>query len=226
MPVLHYKGYCYHFHSFTQDRRSRYWLCAERKVCNPHCTTNQDLENITIIHDGTRDHQHNAGVEGQVRKTVNSLKRLAQDEPNATPSQILRRTVTGVHVQEVLLMLPKRNSLKRIVNRVQNRNRPPNPKSMRGIDLPLQYTVTKRGEPFLMHDSGSEDEERIVIFSTEENVAYLSASSTLFCDGTFKTAATQFTQLFTVHGLVLGYPVPLVYALTTRKPRADLSLYI
>ncbi|KFD49637.1 hypothetical protein M514_09469 [Trichuris suis] len=114
-------------------------------------------------------------------------------------------------------MLPERNSLKRIVNRVQNRNRPPNPKSMRGIELPLQYTVTKRGEPFLMHDSGSEDEERILLFSTEENVRYLSASSTSLCDDTFKTAPTQFTQLFTVHGLVSGYPVPLVYALTTRK---------
>ncbi|KFD59233.1 hypothetical protein M514_28588, partial [Trichuris suis] len=88
---------------------------------------------------------------------------------------------------------------------------------MRGVELPMNYMMTKRGEPFLMHDSGAEDEERVLIFSTQENVRHLSASATLFCDGTFKTAPTQFAQLFTVHGVVLGYPVPLVYALTTRK---------
>ncbi|KHJ40130.1 hypothetical protein D918_09827 [Trichuris suis] len=88
---------------------------------------------------------------------------------------------------------------------------------MRGVELPMNYTMTKRGEPFLMHDSGAEDEERVLIFPPQENVRLLSASATLFCDGTFKTAPTQFARLFTVHGVVLGYPVPLVYALTTRK---------
>ncbi|KFD61048.1 hypothetical protein M514_08442 [Trichuris suis] len=216
-PMLHYNGFCYHFHSFSTDRTRRYWRCADRRICNARCTTDQDLDKIHIIRDGTGDHQHNVGVEGQVRKTVNALKRRAQEEPNATPSQVLRTTIGGVHSEEVLLMLPERNALKRNVNRVQNSTRPPNPTSMRGVELPMNYRVIKRGEPFLMHDSGAEDEERVLIFSTQENVRHLSASATLSCDGTFKTSPTQLAQLFTVHGVVLGYPVPLVYALTMRK---------
>ncbi|KHJ40540.1 hypothetical protein D918_09430 [Trichuris suis] len=199
------------------DRTRRYWRCADRRICNARCTTDQDLDKIHITRDGTGDHQHNVGVEGQVRKTVNALKRRAQEEPNATPSQVLRTTIGGVHSEEVLLMLPERNALKRNVNRVQNSTRPPNPTSMRGVELPMNYRVIKRGEPFLMHDSGAEDEERVLIFSTQENVRHLSASATLSCDGTFKTSPTQLAQLFTVHGVVLGYPVPLVYALTMRK---------
>ena len=35
----------------------------------------------------------------------------------------------------------------------------------------------------------------------------ISTSSTLFNDGTFKMAPTQFIQLFTVHGVVLGFVV-------------------
>ncbi|KFD51882.1 hypothetical protein M513_07211 [Trichuris suis] len=198
------------------DRTRRHWRCADREICNGRCTADQDPDNIHITRDGTGDHQHNVGVEGHVKKAVNALKRRAQEEPDATPSQVLRTTIGGVHSEEILLMLSERNALKRNVNRVQNGTRPPNPTSMRGVDLPMNYTMTKRGEVFI-HDSGAEDEERVLIFSTQEKVRHLSASGTLFCDGTFKTAPTQFALLFTVHGVVLGYPVPLVYALTMRK---------
>ena len=49
------------------------WCCEERRICRAQCTTCQDLDNI-IIRDGTEKHQHNVGVEGEVRKTQKRLK--------------------------------------------------------------------------------------------------------------------------------------------------------
>lgn len=60
-----------------------------------------------------------------------------------------------------------------------------------------------------MHDSGAQDDKIILIYPTYDNIPYLSASTTLFSDGPFKTAPIQFIQLFTVHGVVLGYTMPL-----------------
>lgn len=52
------------------------------------------------------------------------------------------RTLCDIQDEEVLLMLPERNSLKRQVNRIQNRHWPPNPTSLYGIEIPEEYEVT------------------------------------------------------------------------------------
>lgn len=62
-----------------------------------------------------------------------------------------------------------------------------------------------------MHDSSAQDEEIILFYG------YTSASTTLLSDGTFKMAPTQFTQLFTVHRVLLGESVPLIYALAVKR---------
>lgn len=67
-----------------------------------------------------------------------------------------------------------------------------------------------------MHDSGAQDEKRILIYTTDDNIHYISASTTRFTDGIFKMTPTHVTQLFTVHSLVLGYTMPLIYALTMK----------
>ena len=63
-------------------------------------------------------------------------------------------------------MLLDRHSLKRHINRMQNRHQPPNPNSLRGINIPEEYKVTRCGEPFLMHDSSAQDDKRILSYTT------------------------------------------------------------
>ena len=70
--------------------------------------------------------------------------------------------------------------------------------------------VTSR-DPVLMHDPSARDEEMILYYD------YTSASTTLLRDGTFKMAPTQFTLLFTVHRVLLGESVPLIYAVAVKR---------
>lgn len=77
--------------------------------------------------------------------------------------------------------------------------------------------MTRCKESFLIHDSGARDDKRILIYATYDNIRYLSASTTLLSDGNFKIASTQFTQLFTLHGVVLGYTMPLIQTLTMKR---------
>jgi hypothetical protein len=61
--------------------------------------------------------------------------------------------------------------------------------------------------------------ERIVAFATQANLNLLQRAAELFVDGTFKTTPEPFTQIYSIHGKVLGKVVPLVYALLPNKNR-------
>lgn len=73
-----------------------------------------------------------------------------------------------------------------------------------------------------MHNSSAQDDERILIYTTYDNIQY-SGTSTLFNDGTFKTAPTKFTQVLC--SVVLGYTTPLIYALTMKRHN-DTALFL
>ena len=91
---------------------------------------------------------------------------------------------------------------------------------MHRIEIPEEYKVTG-GWRTISHAQFyyfvAQDNKRILIFKTQDNIRYLSANTTLFGDGTFKTVPTQFIQLFTVHDAVLGYTMTLIYALTMKR---------
>ena len=90
--------------------------------------------------------------------------------------QGLPKAIYDIQDEEVPLILPERNSLKRQVNRIRNRHRPPDPTSLHGIEIPEEYKVIRCGEPFLIHDSGAQGDKRILIYTTYDNIQYLSDS--------------------------------------------------
>ena len=79
------------------------------------------FDNIIIIQDKTGKHQHNLGVEGEVRKTLNRLKWPPVEGPNATLSQVLPRTLYDVCDKEALLLQLEGKLLEGKVNRIQKR---------------------------------------------------------------------------------------------------------
>ena len=50
--------------------------------------------------------------------------------------------------------------------------------------------------------------------------------SKIWCgDGTFSIAPQHFYQLYTIHGIVMGQLVPLMYCLLSKKTKANLAMY-
>ena len=79
--------------------------------------------------------------------------------------------------------------------------------------------MTADGQDFLLYDSGANN-ERVLMFSSQNNLNTLRGCEHWFLDGTFKTAPTLFEQLYTIHGLTLGSTIPCVYALLPNKQQA------
>ena len=117
-------------------------------------------------------------------------------------------------------------NLKRTVQRQRVRvdAAPSNPRSLTDLVIPSSYQVILLDndigeEQFLFYDSGP-SADRILIFSTSDNLRLLALSRKWMCDGTFKIAPSFACQLYTVHASYLQDYVPLVYALLPDKSEA------
>ena len=115
--------------------------------------------------------------------------------------------------------LPQINNLKRTIHSQRKDNDlPPTPLRREDIPvLPERYQVTKAGEQFLIFDSGVGDNERILIFATQQGIHFLSNNSHWFMDGTFKLCPEIFYQIYTIHALNNNQVFPSVFALLPNK---------
>ena len=93
----------------------------------------------------------------------------------------------------------------------------PVPKSLAEIDIPDEYRFTYKNEKFYYDDSGANDQERILVFTTEANIKLLEKNRVWYCDGTFDITPTLFTQLYSIHVIVHNKNLPMIYALLPNK---------
>lgn len=244
---LYIAGYRY-LHSRRAKGR-RYWDCdrVRTKQCSARAVTNDPADGApVVVFKGPSESSHlHAPNHEEVQADIltQTLKRKAAENPGQPPAQILRNELAGVS-QGVRSEMPQREALTKAMRRQRQKDMPANPGSLEEMGaVPQRYQKTLLGEKFLLHDSrtnhddddsedddvdteaGYDEETRVLVFGTVRNIELLCRSDTWFLDGTFKTAPTIFTQLFTVMGLRprAGHPtnesvaLPFVYALLSHK---------
>lgn len=69
---------------------------------------------------------------------------------------------------------------------------------------------------FLFHDSGPDDPNRFLMFTTDEHLSFI-PNAHIFCDGTFDVTPLLFTQVYTIRSMIEGRCNPLVYILLPKK---------
>ncbi len=118
--------------------------------------------------------------------------------------------------------MPSKTRLKRTIQRAraQDEHYPANPTDRTTLVIPQQYQQLDNGEQFLLFDSGP-GHDRILIFSTGDNLHLLSQSAQWLADGTFKTAPGIFAQVYSIHAVRCGRVVPLVYSLLPNKTQVS-----
>ena len=81
-----------------------------------------------------------------------------------------------------------------------------------GVNVLEPYRLTKEGQPFLRYE-----EDGMMIFASDDDIKFLSESSHVFGDGTFKIAPNGYVQQYTLHAYHEGITYPCVYALLPGK---------
>ena len=124
------------------------------------------------------------------------VKSQAKNTKDA-PCQIIQTFTTSVP-PDIAPCLPTKNALRQQIKRIHQAHRPPEPRTLTEIEVPLALQKTLNGELFLVKDSTVGD-DRLLVFTTKSNMARLAQASLWIMDGTFKTVPTIFYQLYTIH---------------------------
>ena len=205
-PKLKHEGYLYCL--LREKDGLKTWRC-EKRQCKPIATTFE--ENVFT----TREHLHEPDMKySEQLKVLEKMKEKAANS-NEQPRKIVQDT-TATITSDCAVALPKYKSLARSIQRQRGWGN--NLTTLKDMAIPSELQLTVRGENFLAYDSGSDDRETF-IFSTEQNLDLLESTPQWHADGTFKCCPALFYQLYTVHGVLNGHTIPLVYMLLKRKTK-------
>ncbi len=201
---------------------SYYWVCENRHKamkCTARATTICIGDRHEIRSFNAEQHNHApVASKPSVLKACNRMKDLAQIS-NDQPVQIITNVLATIS-REIQPCLPRKDALRQQIKRAKRIcDNECEPTDLDDFKLPDAYSVTLSGMPFgrVIVDGT----ERILLFTTVENLKWLQAAKFWIMDGTFKTVPTLFRQLYSIHapagGSVNSRIVPLVYALMTMK---------
>jgi hypothetical protein len=192
-------------HSYTKFRVNAdgtiSWRC--KKKCGGWLRQLGEEYFITKPHD-----RHNPSpLEGAVTQAKIAIKKRALSNPHEKPSVVLDEVLKNFDLNAKPSM-PKDNSSKTNIARIRRK----------AFGISGEYAFTERGENFILYDAPGED--RLIVFSTIQNIQNLSLSSVWMCDGTFKSCPKGFEQIYTVHAVCDGWVHPFVYALLPNRKMA------
>ena len=212
--TLVHNGYKFRVKTRKNDRV--YWICTTRNCTATINTLNSIPTKLQINHNHDNDR-----VQLNVDKVLQSIKQRCKEETTPVPT-IYEQEVTkhrniewNDDTHRMVQQLPTFESCRGQLYNQRAKLIPALPQTRSDINIEGPWRLTTKGDPFLLADDG--DAERILIFSTQDNLTHLTAATTVYGDGTFYTCPDLFTQLYTLHAFVDGAIYPLIYALLPGK---------
>ena len=208
------ENYSYHYHKKNSDETKTYWRCVVRS-CKARIHTVNDA--VTTHHN---EHNHgSSAAEIRAQEAMSQLKTTSVS--TYEPSRSLIGETLVNENEYSLSKLPSFSSMGRNIRRWRQKahNAPPIPRQINNFEIPEFYCFLATGEKFLAFDSGIDDENRILIFATDNGLEDLVRSPNWAADGTFKVSPLIFYQLYCIHMQESTFSIPRVFALLPGKTK-------
>ena len=136
-----------------------------------------------------------AGMSKRAREESSSINVIYDDQLEVLSQE--------QNCADVLAQLPSLESIRSSLYRVRHENTPILPTHRRDVSLSPRFTKTQSGEDFLLVNDGNDD--KILIFATEENLRLMSDAEAFYIDGTFSTCPSLFYQVWFLPGALWPY---------------------
>ena len=124
------------------------------------------------------DHSHPPNeAETTTCKTINQMKDIAKGVINVKPSQIFAAGLLTMNQNEQL-NLGNKNSVLRRLRYEKKKNYPKEPSTILELVIPEEFKTTGEvdAQPFLIYDSGNNENSRSIVFASQHQLRVLSMS--------------------------------------------------
>jgi len=160
------------------------------------------------------------------KQIFSKFKQLSMDAGSSTHAVVAK--ICQDITSGVSSVLPSISSLKSNARRyrVCLETSPSNPSSLENLIISEKFLLTLDEKPFMLYDSGKEDSQRLLIFSTKTNLELLATCDHWYADGTFSSSPPLFSQIYTIHGMKFSTCIPLVYALLPDKTQTTYTKFL
>ncbi|KAG0441854.1 hypothetical protein DMUE_0745 [Dictyocoela muelleri] len=185
------------------------WRCIRRN-CSGKINTNLEIQDLL----SSTPHWHSDDNERITKIRVNrQLKKSATESTENFENTLLQATHNlnendFSHLNKIDNM---RDYFTRMRNKKFNNNK------NEDIEILEMYKYTFDNNIFLQYDNGYGNEERIIIFYTNNNLKILEKSNLWLGDGTFYISPKGFEQVYILHGSYFSKIIPLVYIFMKKK---------
>ncbi len=152
-----------------------------------------------------------AGVHGRVRARLSTPTMSTPKMPTAKMS--MSQIVNISECQLPKSLNAKCQLIQTSLYRSRRARLPSLPRSRGDIQLEGEWTETTNS--FLLCSDGEED--KILIFATDEHLEMLANAERVYMDGTFQICPRLFYQLFNINVFIHQQHFPVVYCLLPRK---------
>ena len=175
------------------------------KCCNNNCRSTLTINLSTgSIEREPSEHNHCAPdhdvAELQFREKI-------VNEVQVTPTIALKKIYNEqLEVNDENFVPPRFEPVRKLLSRKRSSILPVNPKNFEDVILEGEWTKNLNDQDFVLFQ-----EPKLIIFATKKSLEFLTRSSYLLSDGTFKTAPPPFIQIYTVFAAEKNWKLPVVW---------------
>lgn len=219
---LCHEGYMYTMKVTRPDKI--WWKCVRNTSDQCRGAVSTNLNNGEIRPGGIQ-HNHPPSHE-RVAVTVArvAMKQRAQTT-RENPGQIYTDELVNLPA-DARAVMPQADVVKRTLRKQRPAARDP-PRLEDFGPLPDQLRLTLAGQPFLIHDNGEYQGNRMLVFANPQCLALMDNIQTVFMDGNFSMAPAIFSQVYCVR-IPIGHEnyITAAYALLPNKRRATYEEFL
>ena len=145
----------------------------------------------------TKPHSHDRDDTAICVAKVKAAMKDKAKVSRETPAQIFASAVANTS-DDVRAEIGKKESLKRNIRNAQRGVLPKDISTLHDLEIDGEWAQTTGDQQFLVHDSGRDHHNRVIVFASDEGLRHLATQHTWFMDGTFKIGPMLFDQLYII----------------------------
>lgn len=202
------------FYWACEFRRHKTYQCNSRIVTNLHVKTSMH----SIVRQPLIEHNHEPdALRVKIANLINNLKEEALRNPIEKTSSIIEKFFASTP-PDILPHLPSSNVLRQIIYRQKNKQTDIVEPQNKNFEINTDFLKSSDIEDFVLIDKNINN-RRVVLFTTNKLLRYLSESKFWLIEGNFKLPVKiLFQHLYVIYGCVKDInTIPLVFVLFSEK---------